>query len=120
MSKRDAIIITQTQEDLEHVKAAYPSMTFVDITDLIDLTKYPTLTRSGIGAELFKLMPAETHQRVSVILPLGEGEVDEVWRIRTLVHPILSILASSFDSVVAVTPESALIYKEYAKVNFSN
>jgi hypothetical protein len=115
MSNREVLIVAQTQEDMDHVKAAYPEMDFKDITELLDITKYPGLARAGIGAKLTKQMPLETHRRVSAIMPKQEGEADDAWKQRTLVHPVLSIVTCGFEQVVSLTPEDSLVYKEYAE-----
>jgi len=115
MTKREVLIIAQKQEDMDHVKAAYPEMEFVDITELLDIAKYPGLARAGVGAELAKQMPLETHLRVVAIMPKQEDEADDQWKQRTLIHPVLSTVTCAFDHVVSLTPEEALIYKEYAE-----
>lgn len=115
MSRREVLIIAQKQEDLDHVKAAYPEMDFKDITELLAISKYAGLTRVGVSRELSEAMPIETHRRVMAIMPKRESELDDAWKQRTLCHQILSAVACGFDQVVSLTPEDSLVYKEYAE-----
>lgn len=105
MKTRDTLVVAQSQDVLDQFKIAYEGRAnFEDVTRLLDISiyKHPE-TRVSVGEELTELMPENTHQHISMILPPKEGESDQDWKLRAWCHPVISIMTPSYTNALAVT-----------------
>lgn len=102
MRTRDTLLVAKTKADLDKAFQAYGGG-FVDVTDLMDRKHYSAqLSRSGVGMEMAKKMPKDTHQRVGIVVPIEEGESDDAWERRCWTHGLISIMTSSYHHCYAI------------------
>lgn len=105
MRARKVIVVVESDEDYQYLRNESPNLTLVNVTELIDLSKYPELPRAGIGERLSESMPKDSHQFVCVVLAKEPDESDDAWEIRAWSHPVISIMIYGFQHSVCFTKE---------------
>lgn len=97
MLKREVLLISADRETLDKLIETFSDGESVDITQHVGIQHWTHCpTRTALAEELTKVLPTATHQRVSIIYPLREGESTFDWEVRVWSDQVISILSPSY------------------------